>query len=85
MPQNPFLPNKKNKTMLIYILSPKLNNKGVSYQQSNNDLHTLIVQTAIDALSESSTVTYVGQYLDILVLIRALTPSSKNTYQAKGK
>lgn len=45
-----------------------------------NVFDTLIVQTAVYALSESDNVTIVGQDLDIVIVITALTTSDKNIY-----
>lgn len=85
---NHFLSNKNNYAKLLHILSFKLNDKGVLCQQCSNDVNILIVQTTINALSDRDNVTIVGQYVGLLVLITALTPSIKiytYTNLANGK
>lgn len=71
--QTPFLSNIQNKTRLINMLSSYLISKGYIIKQANDDADTTIVNVAI-TMAQNNFVIVVGEDIDLLVLLIALTP-----------
>ncbi|KAL4100763.1 hypothetical protein QTP88_020794 [Uroleucon formosanum] len=71
--QTSFLSNIRNKSRLIQMLSSYLIGKGYIIKQANDDADTVIVNEAIKR-TQSQSVVVVGQDIDLLVLLIALTP-----------
>lgn len=71
--QTPFLSNMQNKSRFINMLSTFLVDKGFIIKQANDDADTSIVNEAISR-AINRTVIVVGQDIDLLVLLIALTP-----------
>ena len=63
-----FLSNKKNKQSFLCLLSRKLEQMGCQVSHARGDADMLIVQTAIQSSSRSSTV-LVGDDTDLLILL----------------
>lgn len=81
--QDQFLSNTKNKARLIASLVPKLRQNGYEVFQSDGDADVLIVQTAIEKISHFQNVVVVGEDVDLLVLLVALTPLEKEIHLYK--
>jgi len=70
--QTSFLSNIRKKSRLIQMLSSYLIVKGYIIKQANDDTDTMIVNEAIKRAQRQSVVV-VGQDIDLLVLLIALT------------
>lgn len=80
--QNKFLSNDKNKIRLISLLTKVLQNKKFMVKQAIDDADTLIVKTAIE-MSNNGRTFVVGEDVDLLVLLTALTSEDKDTFLMK--
>lgn len=85
--QEKFLSNEHNKSRFISQLSRKLDENGISVKQAPDDADLLIIQTAIrESLNSESTIAVVGEDVDLLILLTALTPESRNiTFLKPGR
>jgi len=70
--QTSFLSNIRNKSRLIQMLSSYLISEGYIIKQANDDADTVIVNEAIKR-AQNQSVVEVGQDIDLLVLLIALT------------
>lgn len=71
--QTSFLSNIRNKSRLIQMFSSYLIGKGYIIKQANDDADSVLVNEAIKR-AQSQSVVVVGQDIDLLVLLIALTP-----------
>lgn len=79
--QEEFLSIEQNKWRFISQLSGKLTENGISVKQATDDADLLIIQTAIHVCLNVPTITtvvIVGEDVDLLVLMIALTPVDRN-------
>lgn len=76
--QDDFLSNEKNKSRLISFLITALTSHGVETEQASSDADTLIVRTAIMKSFTCDKVAIVGEDVDLIVLLMALTPTEQN-------
>lgn len=86
--QAKFLSNDKNKSRLISFLTNHLVEAGIAVKQASEDADRLIATTAVDQLTHHEKVAVVGQDVDLLVLLVALTPADKDIHfikQGSGK
>lgn len=79
--QDKFLSNTNNKARFITKLRQHLTENSISSEQADGDADRLIVTTAID--SSFSNVVIVVEDIDVLVLLIALTPDTKEIYFLK--
>ncbi len=63
-----------NKSRFINHLAEQLSNSGLSVKQATDDADLLIIQKAINQSLKGSKTVVVGEDVDLLVLITALTP-----------
>ena len=80
--QEQFLSNDKNKIRLISILKTFFEKAGCAVYIAEDDADLLIINKAIQK-SSNIQVTVVGEDVDLLVLLIALTPENKNIYFLK--
>lgn len=78
--QSSFLSNLRNKSRFINILSIDLKNNGYTVLQAADDADTMIVNEAILKANYEPDVIVVGEVIDLLVLLIALTPEEKISY-----
>lgn len=86
--QEKFLANDDNKSRFINFLKDHLMNTGIDVKQATEDADQLIATTAVEQLSEHEKVAVIGQDVDLLVLLIALTPEDKEIHfikQGAGK
>lgn len=83
VPQVKFLGNLKNKERLITHLREAFHKEDIETQTAVDDADVLIVQTAIVKANETESVVVVGQDVDLLTLIAALTPEEKTVLLLK--
>ena len=85
--QEKFLSNEHNKSRFISQLSRQLVENGISVKQATDDADLLIIQTAIhESLSSVSNIAVVGEDVDLLILMAALTPENRNiTFLKPGR
>ena len=81
--QSKFLSNERNKSRLIAMLITKLTNEGFTVKQAIEDADTLIVTTAIEESAKAKSVPIVGEDVDLLIILTALSGSSTNIYMLK--
>lgn len=74
--QDKFLGNDKNKASLISLLSLKMIEESFEVKVAKDDADTKIIQTAVEIACSSPTMqaVVVGEDIDLLVLMAALTP-----------
>lgn len=77
MKQEDFLSNPTNKSQLISLLQTKLQEYGIHTLEATDDADVLIIKTAIEQSTYSS-VTVVGEDVDLAVLLIASTPPTKD-------
>ena len=81
-----FLSNDGNKSRLIALLKNEMAEVGIDVLQALDDADVLVINTAKSKASEFDSVTIVGEDIDLLVLLTALTSSHGNIYfQKSGK
>ena len=83
VPQSKFLRNLKIKQRLIMQLCEAFLKVGIEAHTAVDDADALIVQTAIDEADRYELVVVVGQDVNLLILITALTPEDKNVLMLK--
>lgn len=83
VPQVKFLSNLKNKQRLIMHLCEAFHKQGIETHTAVDDADVLIIQTAISEADQHESVVVVGQDVDLLTLITALTPEDKNVLMLK--
>ncbi|CAG9761451.1 unnamed protein product [Ceutorhynchus assimilis] len=76
--QKTLLGNIANKDRLISQLVERLNSENINTFTALDDADLLIVKTAIDVSSRHDTVVVIGQDVDLLCLIIALTPQDRD-------
>jgi len=76
--QSSFLSNQQNKSRFIKMLSIYLKNNGYTVLQAADDADTMIVNETILKAKNELDVIVVGEDIDLLVLLIALTPEEKN-------
>lgn len=81
--QDQFLSNENNKTRLINLLSQQMIDAGIEIQVAAGDADTSIVRCAIDKAPLHRTVAVVGEDVDLLVLLIALSPATNNIFFIK--
>lgn len=81
--QDVFLSNDKNKCLFIQILSEELLKAEFEVQQAFEDADRLIVETACDRSYSYSSVSIVGEVVDLLVLMTALGRAEWHMYLKK--
>lgn len=72
-----FLSNEKNKSRLISFLSVAIRNQGIEVREASDDADTLIFKTAIEKSEENANVAIIGEDVDLMVLLMALTPPER--------
>lgn len=80
--------NKNNKRLLINLLTNKFKDENYQVENAIDDADFLIVNTAIQLSATNQSVAIVGEDIDLLILLIALTPQKRNIYfikPAKGK
>lgn len=75
--QSNFLSNTTNKDKFVSLLTLHLHQAGVIVSQAEEDADRLIVKTAIEICEDDKSVVVVGNDVDLLVLLTALTPANK--------
>ena len=65
------------------MLITKLTNEGFTVKQAIEDADTLIVTTAIEESAKAKSVPIVGEDVDLLIILTALSGSSTNIYMLK--
>ncbi|KAJ8933618.1 hypothetical protein NQ314_013908 [Rhamnusium bicolor] len=81
--QDDFLSNGNNKLKLISFLIIALTSHGVQTEQASSDADTLIVRTALMKSFTCDKVAIVGEDVDLLVLLMAVTPAEQNILLVK--
>lgn len=82
--QENFLSNEKNKDKIIKTLMKRLQSRGFSCNQVEEDADADIIETAIKvAMSTNKTVIVVGQDIDLLVLLNQLNSCNHDIYFLK--
>ncbi|GBM42367.1 hypothetical protein AVEN_129797-1 [Araneus ventricosus] len=80
--QQRFLANIHNKSRFISILSEKLKADDIFVKQANNDDDVLIIETALENFNINTTI-IVGEYVDLLIILTARTPTDRIIYFLK--
>ena len=65
------------------MLITRLTNEGFTVKQATEDADTLIVATAIEESTKPQSVTIVGEDVDLLIILTALSGSNTNIYMLK--
>ncbi|KAJ8868090.1 hypothetical protein PR048_031899 [Dryococelus australis] len=73
-----FLANEKNKTKLIELLVEMLNARGTKASTTTGDADGSIVRCGLNKVTSHSSVVVIGENVDLLVLLTALSPSERN-------
>jgi hypothetical protein len=81
--QEHFLANERNKTRLIHILTEKMTAAGIETSVATGDADSTIVKCALGKAVLHTTVTVVGEDVDLIVLLIGLAPPSGNIYFMK--
>ncbi|GFY43527.1 uncharacterized protein TNIN_8611 [Trichonephila inaurata madagascariensis] len=84
--QEKFLSNAKNKSRLLDMPRETLSENKIFSCQTEADADRLIIETAVNLLSENTAV--VSEDVDVLVLLTALSPTDREIYflkPSKGK
>lgn len=81
--QAKFLSNDRNKDRLINFLMIQLKDAGIAVEQALEDADRLIAMTAIDQLNVHKKVVVVGEDVDLMVLLIALTPVHQEIFLVK--
>ena len=81
--QDHFLANERNKTRLIHLLSQKMAAKGIGTTVATIDADTTIVRCGIEKATTYPTVAVIGEDVDLVVLLVALSPPDRNIYFLK--
>ncbi|GBN69822.1 hypothetical protein AVEN_121511-1 [Araneus ventricosus] len=74
-----FLANTHNKSRFISMLSEKLKADDIFVKQANNDADVLIIETALEKFNTNTTIV-VGEYVDLLIILTARTPTDRIIY-----
>ncbi|GBO34389.1 hypothetical protein AVEN_207736-1 [Araneus ventricosus] len=80
--QQQFLANIHNKSRFISMLSEKLKAADIFVKQANNDADVLIIETALEKFNTNTTIV-VGEYVDLLIILTARTPTDRIIYFLK--
>ncbi|GBN48104.1 hypothetical protein AVEN_204062-1 [Araneus ventricosus] len=80
--QQQFLANTHNKSRFISMLSEKLKAADIFVKQANNDADVLIIETALEKFNKNTTIV-VGEYVDLLIILTARTPTDRIIYFLK--
>ncbi|GBO38818.1 hypothetical protein AVEN_274190-1 [Araneus ventricosus] len=80
--QQQFLANTHNKSRFISVLSEKLKAADIFVKQANNDADVLIIETALEKFNTNTTIV-VGEYVDLLIIPTARTPTDRIIYFLK--
>lgn len=83
--QEKFLGNDRNKNRLIGMLKTKFESANFIVKQATEDADTLIINTAISISSAFDSVIVVGEDVDLLVLLMALSTRSNIYFLKPGK
>ncbi|KAJ8889350.1 hypothetical protein PR048_008849 [Dryococelus australis] len=81
--QKDFLANEKNKTKLIELLVETLTARGIEASNATGDTDGSIVRCGLNKVTSHSSVVAIGEDVDLLVLLIALTPPDRNVYFMK--
>jgi len=83
--QMAYISNVQNKSRFIKILSTYLNNNGYTVIHAADDADTTIIKEAISRAQNESEAIVVGEDVDLLVLLIALTPEENNNIFLKPR
>lgn len=83
--QNKFLGNDANKNRLIGMLKTKFEAENFMVKQATEDADALIINTAISVSSAFEFVIVVGEDVDLLILLTALSRRSNIYFLKPGK
>ncbi|KAJ8897683.1 hypothetical protein PR048_003033 [Dryococelus australis] len=81
--QENFLANEKNKTKLIELLVETLTARGIEASTATRDADGSIVKCSLNKVTSHSSVVVIGEDVDLLILLTALTPPDRNVYFMK--
>lgn len=81
--QEHFLANENNKTKLIHLLTQKMAASGIETKVATGDADTTIVRCGIEKSASNPIVAVIGEDVDLVVLLIALTPPNTNIYFLK--
>ncbi|KAJ8896091.1 hypothetical protein PR048_001433 [Dryococelus australis] len=81
--QENFLANEKNKTKLIELLVETLTARGIEVSTATRDTDGSIVRWGLNKVTSHSSVVVIGEDVDLLVLLTAITPPDRNVYFMK--
>lgn len=81
--QEYFLSNAKNKCQLIKLLTEKMQAEEIETRVAVSDADCTIIRTAIEKAANNSVTAVVGEDVDLIVLLMALTPSAKEIFFVK--
>lgn len=84
MPQEKFLGNEKNKSRFISLLRASFERSQITTVQAEENADVLIITTANSLSSQYDAVIIIGQDINLLVLLTALSPPNVY-YQKVGK
>lgn len=75
--------NENNKRLLINLLTNKFKDENYQVENALGYADTLIVNTALQLSATNQSVAIVGEDVDLLILLTALTPQKNNVYLIK--
>ncbi|KAJ8892887.1 hypothetical protein PR048_005468 [Dryococelus australis] len=81
--QENILANEKNKTKLIELLVEMLTARGIEASTATRDTDGSIVRCGLNKVTSYESVVVIGEDVDLLVLLTALTPLDRNVYFMK--
>ncbi|KAJ8885164.1 hypothetical protein PR048_011360 [Dryococelus australis] len=81
--QEKFLANEKNKTKLIELLVEMLTAKGIEASTAIGDADGSIIRCSLNKVTFYSSLVVIGEDVDLLVLLTALTLPDRNVYFMK--
>ncbi|KAJ8894332.1 hypothetical protein PR048_006957 [Dryococelus australis] len=82
--QENFLANEKNKTKLIELLVETLTAREIEVSTATGDTDGGIVRCGLNKVTSHSSVVVIGDDVDLLVLLTALTPPDRNELTFSG-
>lgn len=85
VPQQKFLSNDKNKTRFIKLLTTKMGNHNIQVLQAEEDADRLIITTAVTAASTYDRVVVVGEDIDLLIILTAISNQRELFYNKCGR
>ena len=85
VPQQKFLSNDKNKIRFIKLLTTKMGNHNIQVLQAEEDADRLIITTAVTAASTYDIVVVVGEDIDLLIILTAISNQREILYNKCGR